>query len=169
MAVSAKVIGTFDSDERAGRCIRRLRKYRMPPVSISVAGAHSELMRVVTAQMLKTHEQSEYMLLLGCCGAVTGAILAICASFACPGWFMDFGLLRSLVLGAVLGCMSGTLTGALVGSTVSGFPGSVSNERLPEDKVLISVDVKGGFRQQAVTTIMEDCGAVALLTKEAGS
>ena len=78
------------------------------------------------------------------------------------GLLRDLGLITCIPLGVVLGCMSGTLIGALVGSAMSEMTASVSNEKLPGDMVVVPVDVEDNTRKQAVRSIMEDCGAVAI-------
>jgi len=171
MAIRTRLIGTFKSDSRASRCIKRLCKLRIGPRSIAVAGASSNLMQVVTAQELKTFQQGKYMILLGISGALIGAAVATWAMLSGPvgGLLKEFGLALCLTVGAILGCAFGTMIGALVGSTLSEFIGSVSNVKLPGNKIMITVDFQKSSRQQAVEAIMQDCGAVAVLTQETDS
>ena len=168
MTISTKVTGTFDRDAGAGRCIKRLSKLNIQPQDISVAGANSSLMQLLTSQLLKTREQGKYIILLSISGAVIGAAIATFALVVCPqgGFLKDLGVLSSLALGAVMGSMCGTVIGAIVGSSLSEFTGSVSNKRLPGGKIIISVDVETAARKQSVTEIMKNSGATIAATGE---
>lgn len=168
MAISTRLIATFKDDIRASRCIKRLCKLSVSQTSIAVAGASSSLMQIVTAQELKTFQQGKYMISLGISGALIGAAVATWALISGPvgGLLKELGLALCLTAGAIMGCASGTIIGALIGSALSEFAGSVSNAKLPGNKIMITVDFQTSSRQQAVEAIMKDCGAVAVVTQE---
>ena len=84
MAICTRLVGTFNNDVRASRCIKRLCKLGIGPQSIAVAGASSNLMHVVTTQQLKSFQQGKHMILPSIFGALLGAAFATWAMLAGP-------------------------------------------------------------------------------------